>query len=151
MGSKARPGAAGSSVARMAGAQQRKAAPPRSSGNTVDRYVRGLTGWQREVIERLRDIVGRAAPESSLSIKWGQPVWEDHGPFAYTKAHTNHVTFGFWRGTQLHDPDGILDGEGDRMRHIKLRSVTDLRLDVLAGMIKSAVELNRTHGTPPRR
>jgi hypothetical protein len=123
----------------------------RRSGKSVEGYLGSLSGWQRKVIEMLRDIVGRAAPESSLSIKWGQPVWEDHGPFAYTRAATNHVTFGFWRGTQLHDPHGVLEGEGDRMRHIKIAGLDDLRADVIAKLVTSAVALNRAHGSPTLR
>lgn len=155
MGTKARPGGMGSSARSKPGTTRRaRTTPVRRSGKSpksVDGYIGSLSGWQREVIAKLRDIVGRAAPESSLSIKWGQPVWEDHGPFAYTRAATNHVTFGFWRGTQLHDPHGVLEGEGDRMRHLKLASISDVRDDVITAMVESAVELNRTHGTPTRR
>ncbi len=65
-------------------------------------------------------IVQKAAPEASESIKWAQPVYESNGPFAYIKAFKNAVNFGFWRGVDLDDPQGLLAGDGDKMRHVKL-------------------------------
>jgi hypothetical protein len=41
--------------------------------------------------------------------------------FAYTNAFTAHVNVGFFRGTELADPDRLLEGTGKFMRHVKLR------------------------------
>jgi len=41
--------------------------------------------------------------------------------FAYVNAFTAHVNVGFFRGAQLADPDGLLEGTGKFMRHVKLR------------------------------
>jgi hypothetical protein len=36
------------------------------------------------------------------------------------------VTCGFHFGTSLNDPEGLLEGSGKNLRHVKLRSVEDL-------------------------
>jgi len=41
--------------------------------------------------------------------------------FAYTNAFKNHVNVGFFRGAELADPAGLLEGTGKFMRHVKLR------------------------------
>lgn len=41
--------------------------------------------------------------------------------FAYANAFKAHVNIGFFRGAELADPDGLLEGSGKFMRHIKLR------------------------------
>ncbi len=41
--------------------------------------------------------------------------------FAYANAFTAHVNVGFFRGAELSDPDGLLEGTGKYMRHVKLR------------------------------
>jgi len=41
--------------------------------------------------------------------------------FAYTNAFKAHVNVGFFRGAELADPDGLLEGTGKFMRHVKLR------------------------------
>jgi hypothetical protein len=37
-----------------------------------------------------------------------------------------HVTLGFTRGTDLEDPAGLLQGTGKAMRHIRLKTLSDL-------------------------
>ena len=40
---------------------------------------------------------------------------------AYVNALTAHVNVGFFRGAELADPAGLLEGSGKSMRHVKLR------------------------------
>jgi len=40
--------------------------------------------------------------------------------FAYVNAFKAHVNVGFFRGAELVDPDGLLEGTGKFMRHVKL-------------------------------
>ena len=68
---------------------------------TVEGYTAKQPAAQAETIRRLRAIVWEAAPKAVESIKWGQPVYEQVGPFAFIKAASKHVTFGFWRGTEI--------------------------------------------------
>jgi len=41
--------------------------------------------------------------------------------FAYANAFKAHVNVGFFLGAELADPDGLLEGTGKFMRHVKLR------------------------------
>ncbi len=41
--------------------------------------------------------------------------------FAYVNAFKAHVNVGFFRGAELADPAGLLEGTGKYMRHVKLR------------------------------
>lgn len=117
---------------------------------TVDEYVKSLDGWKRQVAESLRRIVHQAAPEAEEAIKWAQPVFSYGGPFAYFKALKESINFGFWRGADLDDPRGLLEGTGDKMRHVKIRSLDDLQEDALAGFVRQAVAMNRSEGDPTR-
>ena len=40
--------------------------------------------------------------------------------FAYVNIFTAHVNVGFFRGSELADPGGLLQGTGKFMRHVKL-------------------------------
>ena len=88
------------------------------------------------------------APDARSTIKWAQPVWESNGPFAYIKAFSRSVNIGFWRGVQLDDPAGILEGEGDRMKHVTLREGDEVQAFELSSFVRQAVELNRELGSP---
>ena len=110
---------------------------------TVDAYIAGLEGWKAEVASRVRQIVHEAAPDAVESIKWAQPVYETNGPFCYMKAFKNSVNFGFWRGVDLEDPVGLLQGTGEKMRHVKLAGVDDVDEAVgeLMGRIEGMIDI----------
>ncbi len=140
----------------------RKAAPLRRSsgqapkksplaGTPVDAYVRNLPSPQQMIITRLRALVRDTAPEAVESLKWAQPVYEVNGPVAYIKANAQHVNFGFWRGAMLEAPEGLLEGDGDRMRHLKIFSLADIKADILKTLVRQAVLLNVREGNPTRR
>ena len=121
-------------------------------GVAVDEYVaKKLTPGQAEIVNALRQLIRAAAPAATESLKWGQPVYEENGPFAYIKPSKNHVTFGFWRGAELTDPKGRLEGDGDRMKHVKLASMADIRKSELQKFVKEALKLNREKGDPTKR
>ena len=54
--------------------------------------------------------------------------------FAYVNAFKAHVNVGFFRGAELTDPKGLLEGTGRVMRHVKLspeRNVDNVALKKL--------------------
>ena len=154
-------GSAGSSGRKPA--IKKSTAPPRTAadravpkvsalrGSSLADYIAGVAGWQAAAVQALCDLVQRHAPEATVAIKWSQPVFEHNGPLIWVKPASKHVTIGFWRGTEINAPAGLLEGDGDRMRHIKITSVTDVRHDVLGPLVRSAVALNRSKGDPTRR
>jgi hypothetical protein len=117
---------------------------------TVDRYVAKLKPPQREIVEALRRLVREAAPEATEAFKWAQPVYEQNGPFAFIKAHPNHVTLGFWRGAELDGGRGLLESGGRQMAHLKLRAAGDIKKGELSRLVRDAVRLNREKGDPTR-
>jgi hypothetical protein len=142
-------------AARKTAAKKRASRPtPKVSplrGTPVAEWVeKKASGWQRAVIERLIRLVKRAAPEATLSIKWAQPVFEHHGPMAFIKPAKAHVTFGFWRGAELTDEEGVLEG-GDRVKHVKIASVEALDEKLLSAFVREAATLNASKGDPTKR
>jgi hypothetical protein len=120
------------------------------AGKTVDAYVAALRPAQRHIVEEIRKIVHSAAPEATEAYKWAEPVFESNGPFAWVKAHSNHVTFGFWRGVELDAGRGVLETSGSKMAHVKLRDVSDIDRSALTTLVRDAVRLNREKGDPTR-
>lgn len=58
--------------------------------------------------------------------------------FAYVNAFKAHVNVGFFRGAELEDPAGLLEGTGKSMRHVKLRPDGDIDATALVELIESA-------------
>src|SRR5215210_5709062 len=58
--------------------------------------------------------------------------------FAYVNAFKAHVNVGFFRGAEIADPSGILEGTGKFMRHVKLRPESDVDAATLTALIQTA-------------
>ena len=58
--------------------------------------------------------------------------------FAYVNAFTAHVNVGFFRGAALPDPNGLLEGTGKYMRHVKLRPEGEVDAAALLRLINTA-------------
>ncbi|HEX2142304.1 MAG TPA: DUF1801 domain-containing protein [Candidatus Limnocylindria bacterium] len=67
--------------------------------------------------------------------------------FAWLSPYGGHVVLGFYYGAELPDPEGLLEGTGKRMRHLKLRSADDLRRPGVSALLEHASR----HRVPPLR
>jgi hypothetical protein len=64
--------------------------------------------------------------------------------FAYVNVFTAHVDVGFFLGAELADPEGLLEGNGKFMRHVKLRPECEVDSSVLRALIEQAyVDMKR--------
>jgi len=115
---------------------------------TVDAFIAALPDGQREVATRIRELMTEVAPDAPVQIKWAQPVWDTNGPFAYLKPFAFSINFGFWRGSDLDDPDHLLVGDGIRMRHLRIVPGDPLPEDAIRRWVAQAVELNKVKGDP---
>ena len=52
----------------------------------------------------------------------------------------DHVNLGFIRGSELADPQRILEGTGKQMRHIKIRNMSDLLRPTIRAYLQEACE-----------
>lgn len=58
--------------------------------------------------------------------------------FGYVNAFRDHVNVGFFCGAALADPDGLLEGTGKFMRHVKLKSGKSANSAALLELIEAA-------------
>jgi hypothetical protein len=112
---------------------------------TVIEYVHSLPENQREIAARLLDLVEDALPGTG-ALWHGHPVWSlgpapGKQPVCLVKAYPAHVTFGFWRGQEIHDPSDRLEPGTRGMASVKLRSTNDLDDELFATWLRRAREL----------
>jgi hypothetical protein len=58
--------------------------------------------------------------------------------FGYVNAFRAHVNVGFFRGAEIADPEGLLEGTGKFMRHVKLSPERDVNAAALTKLIETA-------------
>lgn len=62
--------------------------------NEVDIYIAGFPDEVRSILEKIRAIIKRIAPESVESISYGMPGYKVSGkPLVYFAAFKNHIGF----------------------------------------------------------
>jgi hypothetical protein len=72
--------------------------------------------------------------------QYGYDAWG----LAALMAHSRWVSLAFFRGTDLEDPAGLLEGTGKLVRHVKLRTVDQIagQREGLRGLIETAARIN---------
>jgi hypothetical protein len=115
-------------------------------------YGKPIDGWfakqpppLRAIVEELRGLIEKAAPDAESSIKWGNPFFTlGGGMFTAMSAHKAHVNL-ILAGppTAFPDPDGRLTGSGKLGRHLKLTHLDELPRAAVRGWLRTAAELAR--------
>jgi hypothetical protein len=95
----------------------------------------------------LREIILEEAPEASESIYqvYTVAIWfgfsgKMKDMFCYIATSASHINLGFPRGSTLPDPNGVLEGDGKALRHIKFASQRDLERSFVRRYIRASIE-----------
>ena len=104
-----------------------------------DDYLESQSVKNQEIIRALRRFVKRVEPGLREAVKWGNGCWiGGNGPVAYVHSDTGYVQFGFFNGSSLKDPKGLLEGKGQYVRHITVDDPSGFDRRVFAALLKEA-------------
>lgn len=86
-------------------------------------WLRTVRPEHRSLVEALRGLVLDVEPRFQEYIDpWGAPVFSLDGVARiYLMDFSRHVNLGLYNGSLMPDPEGIMEGTGKRLRHIKVR------------------------------
>jgi len=87
---------------------------------TVSQYVSEQEDIARRLAEEVRALILDVLPDAVEEFKWSQPCYSTTRPICYFKVARKHITLGFNEGASLQDSDGLLEGTGKAMRHVKI-------------------------------
>ena len=105
----------------------------------IDRWMRGSSPELGAIAQRWFEVIRGCGADVRELLHDGHPTaCVDDAAFAYVNAFRAHVNVGFFRGAELADPKGILEGDGRFMRHVKLRPSKDVDASALTGLIQAA-------------
>jgi hypothetical protein len=125
--------------------------PPKRSDIPISPELEDfLSGFSQEaqgLALELRDQVLDLAPEAIEQID--VPAHMLAYGFAKTYKHLicviilqkNYVNFGFPRGVDLEDPEALLEGTGQKARHVKIYNVEDATAPGVLSLLKESIEL----------
>jgi hypothetical protein len=120
--------------------------PRADFGAPVDGFFAKQPAELRPILDALRRLVGKAAPDAGSSLKWGMPFYSIGEnmlcAIAGFKSHVNLILPGP-PGTYA-DPQGKLEGGGKAGKHLKLRSLDELPEKEVRAWLATAVKRART-------
>ena len=106
----------------------------------VSEYVGRVPADLRPTMQAARRTIKAIAP-TAVETAWRTwPIRYRQGDL-YVVAVGNYprwISVFFFRGGELDDPDGVLEGTGKLMRHIKLREAKDASSPALKRMLRQA-------------
>jgi hypothetical protein len=126
---------------------------------SFDDYLDDQPPKNRSIIRALRRFVKRVEPGLEESVMWGYGCWvkqkmpkqkmpkqkmpkgkvpKGKVPISYVYSAPDHVQFGFIRGSALKDPRGLLEGNGQYVRHVKVRKTSDIDESVFKAFLRQA-------------
>ena len=132
-------------------ASSRKPSPPKARAaktptpKSFGGMIRGRTKPVPEIAQALRAIVYEELPEAEESFYGGinpMAMYRTMADVCWIQVQRNRCNLYFVRGPELTDPDGILEGSSDRMRHAKVGSVELIEELPILEWLRESVELN---------
>jgi hypothetical protein len=106
----------------------------------VESYVRKQRPARQRTINRLRTVVNGAVPGLEERMRWLQVGYlMSKKDVCGIYASSDHVNLSFSRGSTLKDPEGLLEGTGKGIRHIKIFNVEDVGEETIKAYVREAV------------
>ena len=111
----------------------------RRRDRAIDRWLDRQAEELGAIARRWFDVMRECGDDVCELLHDGHPTaCVDEAAFGYVNAFTAHVNVGFFRGAELEDSAGLLEGTGKYMRHVKLRPEIEIDDDALTQLIQFA-------------
>ena len=117
---------------------------------SFDDLMAGLDPDVEQIARRLRALIQSVHPDAVERVRLGdRAATYGVGPKKMSESHTyigpqaGYVNLGFFRGTSLPDPSGLLEGTGVAMRHTKVRTVEAVDRPAVRALIEAALAERR--------
>lgn len=117
---------------------------------TIDEVLAETSDELRAICLRLRAIIAEADPDAvemprpgDRALSYGLSERKMKDGYAYISPQRGYVNLGFYQGVDLPDPEGLLEGTGKRLRHVKVRSLADADRAAVRDLVAAAVAERR--------
>ncbi len=100
----------------------------------------------RSIVTALRQVILDVHPDACEVVRLGdRAATYGIGPrkmtdgYVYILPHRDWVNLGFYQGASLPDQEGMLEGTGAKMRHVKIRSLADASRADIRALVEAAL------------
>ena len=123
---------------------------PKAAQGTFEELLAGVEPDLAAIARRLRAMIRAVDAGTVETVRLG-----DHaatygvGPkkmtdgYAYIMPMRGYVNLGFYQGAALADPNGLLEGTGKGLRHVKIRTLKEADRPPIRALVASALARRR--------
>ncbi|MCZ6530335.1 MAG: DUF1801 domain-containing protein [Chloroflexi bacterium] len=114
---------------------------------TFEDAIGGSSPEVQSIARRLRELIIEIYP-GVLEVPWpkqrlvgygvGPKKMSEH--FCYIGAQSTRVNLGFFYGAELSDPEGLMEGTGKRLRHVKVQSVEQAEQTSIRDLVQLSIK-----------
>lgn len=114
-------------------------------GESISAWMTRAPASQQKILRKLRTLILKTLPDIEESVKWSHPFYGygKEGLFALVR-HADHVNLQLWVGAYLRNDDGVVEGTGKSIRHVKLDAETTIPDRALKSLIRQSAEYIRS-------
>lgn len=118
---------------------------PRARTGNFEDLFNGSPKGVLQIGLALREIVREVLPdaEERVHLAWKIALYNDPGEVCGIQLVSKHCNLYFSKGAMLEDPEGLLEGTGKSIRHVKVRSTDDMPVEHLKNLIAEAKRVAR--------
>ena len=117
---------------------------------TFKELLEGVTPGLASIAKKLKALILELDPQAVETVRLGDnAATYGVGPkkmtdgYAYIMPLRGYVNLGFYQGALLQDPAQLLEGTGKRLRHVKIRSTTEVGRPALRALLTAALALRK--------
>lgn len=106
---------------------------------TVEKLIQTLPYEQQATMHRLREMVLAADPQIVETVKWGNPVYSRGRNLVSLVPHPTYANVQLWNGACLAGKYKAIEGDGQTMRHVKVKYKGRNDFKTIAAIIRDAL------------
>lgn len=118
---------------------------------TFEQAIEGSNSEVQDIARRLRELIIEIYAEV-VEVPWPhqKTVGYGVGPkkmtehFCYLAPQRDRVNLGFFHGANLTDPEGLMEGTGKKLRHVKVKDIEQAGEASIRELIQISIQERKT-------
>lgn len=107
---------------------------------TAEKLIQTLPYEQQAMMHKLREMVIAADPAIVETVKWGNPVYSRGRNLLSIVPETKHISLQIWDGVALCEKFPLIEGDGQKMRHVRVKYKGRNDLKTIAAIISAVLK-----------
>lgn len=114
----------------------------KSKNEQVQKFLEEIMMFDDEkfnMLQKLREIVFKQFPKAKERMMYGGIMFSLEDDFGGLFVRKKHISFEFGNGFAMNDPKKLLEGTGKFRRHLKIKSLKEVKDKEVEFFVKQAV------------